>query len=48
MNSILSLLLDPNPDDALESSVAAEYKHERLRFIENAKNATEKYGNLTN
>lgn len=31
--SIRSLLTDPNPDDALDSNVAAEYKHEKELYI---------------
>lgn len=34
MLSILSMLNDPNPDDALDSNVAAQYKHERALYIE--------------
>lgn len=32
MASIVALLGDPNPDDALESSIAAEMKHEKDLF----------------
>ena len=35
--SIRSLLTDPNPDDALDSNVAAEYKHEKKLYEENVK-----------
>jgi len=34
MNSISSLLLDPNPADALESNIAAEMNHEKELFKE--------------
>lgn len=33
--SIRSLLTDPNPDDALDCSVAAEYKHEKELYLKN-------------
>jgi len=37
------LLLEPNPDDAVENSIADEYKNRRLAFEKTAKEWTKQY-----
>lgn len=41
--SICSLLNDPNPDDPLVTDIADEYKKNKEKFIENARNWTLHY-----
>ena len=41
--SICSLLADPNPNDPLSPEIAALYKFNREKFIENAKDFTLRY-----
>ena len=41
--SICSLLADPNPNDPLSPEIAALYKFNREKFIENAKEFTLRY-----
>jgi ubiquitin-conjugating enzyme E2 D/E len=41
--SICSLLNDPNPDDPLVTDIANEYKNNKEKFIENARNWTLHY-----
>ena len=43
--SIVSLLGDPNPDDALESSIAAEMKHEKDLFRQKCIHHVQTYAN---
>ncbi|CAD8150339.1 unnamed protein product [Paramecium octaurelia] len=45
--SIRSLLTDPNPDDALDSNVAAEYKHEKELYIQNVIKEKQLYASPT-
>jgi ubiquitin-conjugating enzyme E2 D/E len=40
--SISSLLTDPNPDDPLDAEIAQQYKNNRQKFNETAKDWTEK------
>ena len=41
--SLSSLLMDPNPDDPLVSSIASTYKSDRAQYNANAKEWTQKY-----
>jgi len=41
--SILQLLMDPNPDDALMPEIGQICKHDRKRYDEIAKEWTRKY-----
>lgn len=37
------LLVEPNPDDAVEASIAQKYKEDKAGFIKEAKEYTKKY-----
>lgn len=41
--SICSLLCDPNPDDPLEAAIAEQFKLDRAKFDETAREWTKKY-----
>jgi len=41
--SVSSLLMDPNPDDPSESSPAAMYRNDRMKFMETAREWTKQH-----
>ncbi|CAO1631523.1 unnamed protein product [Sympodiomycopsis kandeliae] len=43
LNSIIQLLSEPNPDDALVASIAEQYNKDRAKFDQTAKEYTQKY-----
>ena len=43
MLSLSSMLMDPNPDDPMEGTIAKLYKTDREKYNETAKEWTEKY-----
>lgn len=40
---IQTLLIEPNPDDAIEPSIANEYRENRQEFDKNAKDWVKRY-----
>jgi ubiquitin-conjugating enzyme E2 D/E len=40
---IQTLLIEPNPDDAIEPSIANEYRENRKEFEKNAKDWVKRY-----
>jgi ubiquitin-protein ligase len=45
LNMARNLLVEPNPDDAVETSIAEQYKNNRKEFEKQAKEWTKKYAN---
>ena len=43
LTSIQLLLAEPNPDDGLMADISSEYKHDRPRFLQTAKQWVKKY-----
>jgi ubiquitin-protein ligase len=43
LNMARNLLIEPNPDDAIEQSIAAQYKEKKADFDKQAKEWTKKY-----
>lgn len=43
LNMARSLLVEPNPDDAVETGIAEQYKNNRKEFEKNAKEWIAKY-----
>jgi ubiquitin-protein ligase len=40
-----NLLVEPNPDDAVETSIAEQYKNNKKEFEKNAKDWVKRYAN---
>ncbi|KAF2761311.1 putative ubiquitin conjugating enzyme [Pseudovirgaria hyperparasitica] len=45
LNMARNLLVEPNPDDAVETGIAEQYKSNRKEFEKTAKDWTKKYAN---